>query len=189
MKKLLTPTAFFIAGSILTVAFMRLLPMPYNFAPVGAMALFAGARLKNKYLAFLVPLTAMLLSDIALEIRNGYGFHDTMWAVYGCFLLTVFLGMSIRNKKGFMPVVSTSLASSMIFFLVTNFAVWLNGSYGLTISGLITCYEAAVPFYRNELFPLSSPMMNTILGDLFYNGILFGSLALAKSRIPALSRA
>lgn len=135
---------------------LRLIPHPANFAPIGAMALFGGTYLNKKY-ALAVPLFAMFVSDLFL------GFHNTMGFVYGSFLLTGIIGMWLRNHKNVRNVIGVSLVSSILFFLITNFGVWLVGNiYPKTIVGLIECYVAAIPFFRN-----------TILGDFVYTGVFF----------------
>ena len=162
-----------IVGMILGAAAVRLLPHPWNFTPIGAMALFGGATFRDRRLAFAVPLAALFLGDLAI------GLHKLMWAVYGAFALMVFLGMGLRGRRRFVPVAATTLAGSLLFFVVTNFAVWLSGmTYPETFGGLVTCYVAAIPFFGN-----------TIAGDAFYAALLFGSFAMLEHRIPALREA
>ncbi len=140
---------------------LRLLPHPPNFAPIGAMALFGGAYLNKKY-ALIVPLVAMFFSDFFL------GFHSTIPFVYGSFLLTGLIGLWLRHHRTIQNIIGASCISSLLFFIITNFGVWLVGNmYPKTISGLLECYIAAIPFFRN-----------TIIGDLFYAGVFFGSYAL-----------
>lgn len=140
---------------------LRLLPHPPNVAPIAAMALFGGAYLDRKY-ALLVPITAMFVSDLFL------GFHNTILFVYGSFLLTGVIGLWLKSHRNVQPIALGSLASSMLFFLITNFGVWLvGGLYPKTLSGLIQSYVMALPFFRN-----------TIIGDLFYSGLFFGGYEL-----------
>ncbi len=156
MKKLINPLLFIALAVIL-----RLVPHMPNVAPIAAMALFGGVYLNKKY-ALIVPLVAMFLSDIFL------GFHNVMPFVYGSFLVSGLLGLLVRNHKSFINITGVTLLSSVIFFTVTNFGVWVMGNmYPHTLSGLMTCYAMGVPFFRN-----------TLVGDLFYAGVLFGSYEL-----------
>ncbi len=148
----------------------RLIPHPFNFTAIGAIALFAGARLDNKYLAFLVPILAMVSTDLLL----GFGGID-MVSVYFSLLLIVALGLLIKKKISFLSVGVGSIASSMLFYLITNFAVWPgNALYAQDLSGLLNSYIAGIPFFRNQ-----------VLGDLFYNALLFGSFYFAERNIPS----
>lgn len=164
---------FILTGTVLAAAAARLLPHPWNFTPIGAMALFGGAQFASKRASFLVPLAALFLSDLVL------GLHLLMPFVYACFALTVCLGFWVRRQPGVGRIAVASLISSTLFFLVTNFGVWacLN-TYPKTAGGLLTCYAAGLPFFRNGL-----------LGDLFYAGLLFGALALAQRRFATLREA
>jgi hypothetical protein len=144
---------------IIAAALLRLIPHLPNFAPIAAIALFSAVYLNKKY-ALIIALCAMLISDAFL------GFAD-FWvtiSVYGSFLLIGLLGFWLKKNKNAQNLIGASLSASIIFYLLTNFAVWAGtGWYPKTISGLILCYEMAIPFFRN-----------TIFGDLFYCGVLFG---------------
>jgi hypothetical protein len=155
---------------VIGAAFMRLLPHPWNFTPVAAMALFAGAHFQKNATALLVPLGALLLSDLFL------GFHSTMVFVYGAFALTVLLGTLLRSKVTSLSVLSMTLVSAVMFFVVTNMGVWLvGGLYEKTMTGLAQCFVAAIPFFRM-----------TLVGDVFYAAVLFGSFAVAEKSFPVL---
>jgi hypothetical protein len=155
---------------ILGGAALRLVPHPPNFAPIAALALFAGATFERRRSAFLVALGAMLLSDLALEAWNGTGFHAQMPAVYGSFAAAVLLGSTLRGRRNFVTVPASSLAASVLFFVSTNFEVWLDGSlYPRSWQGLVACYAAAVPFFRW-----------TAAGDLAYTAVFFGVYAVAR---------
>jgi len=146
----------------------RLLPHPWNFTPIVAVALFSGVYLGKKY-AFFVPLLAMFLSDIFL------GFYEwkLMLAVYGSFALVGFIGILIRKHKSIQTVIGGTVLASILFFLITNFAVWqFTFWYPKTLSGLIQNYILALPFFRSAL-----------LGDLFYTGLFFGAYEMAKAWI------
>jgi hypothetical protein len=170
-------TRFFLLLAALAVA-ARLLPHPFNFTPLGAMALFGGACLADKRLALGVPLVALFLSDLCL------GFHAAMPFVYGSFLLIACLGFALRGRRTAVPLAAATLASSLLFFLVTNFGQWLvqiwqpEPMYPLTAAGLVECYVKAIPFFGN-----------TLLGDAVFVTALFGGLALAEKGLPVVREA
>jgi hypothetical protein len=155
---------------ILAAAVSRLIPHPPNFAPVAALALFGGAYFSDKRLAFLVPMAALFLSDLVL------GLYGHMEVVYGSFALVVCIGLWLQRRRSAARIAAAALASSILFFILTNFGVWAFGSlYPKTAAGLLTCYTAAIPFFQN-----------TLLGDAVYTAALFGSFALAERTFPVL---
>jgi len=138
----------------------RLLPHLWNFAPIAAIALFAGVYLGRRY-ALILPIVAMLIGDLFL----GFYSWPVMLAVYGSFALVGLLGTWIKKHKSLETVLAGSLLASVIFFMATNWAVWqFSPWYAKSLAGLIQCFVAALPFFRN-----------TILGDLFYISVLFGA--------------
>ncbi len=145
----------------------RLIPHPPNFTPVLAVALFGGATLPRRA-ALAIPLLAMLLSDLAL----GYPFGWMNLVVYGCSLSGALLGRLLVHRSTWRRRVAAALAGSVIFFVVTNFAVWLGseGFYEHTLDGLVRCYVLALPFFRNS-----------VLGDLAWSIALFGLHDLARA--------
>lgn len=156
--------------AIVGAAALRLVPHPPNFAPIGAMALFSGAQLGRRPLAFVAPLGAMLLSDAVI------GFHSGLPFVYGSVALIVLLGWFALARVSVLRLAGAAVASSVLFFLITNLGTWLlSGIYPLTASGLAACYVAAVPFFQN-----------TVAGDLFYTGLLFGGFTLLERAVPML---
>jgi hypothetical protein len=157
-------------GIIALAAALRIAPHPWNFTPVGAMALFSGAVIKNRRLAFLVPLLALFLGDIFI------GFHKLMPIVYASFLLSVAIGFWLRDRRTAGRITSATLLGAIQFFLVTNFAVWAFGlAYPRTGAGLVACYVAGIPFF-----------WNTLAGDAVYAVLFFGTFALAERLFPAL---
>lgn len=167
----ITPKFWILTLMIFAAAFVRLLPHPPNFAPIAAMALFGGAYFNKKWAAFLVPLAAMFVTDLVL------GFHETMWAVYLSFALIVVLGMIMLKEKKVGNIFFASVISSVSFFIITNFGIWLSTSYyAETGAGLAACYTAAIPFFHQ-----------TLLSDLFFVGILFGAYHLVKQKLPLLA--
>ena len=162
------PRLAVLTAMILAAALSRLIPHPPNFAPIGAMALFGGACLADRRLALLLPLMALFLSDLVL------GLHVLIPVVYGSFALTVLLGRWLRSHRTLVTTAAATLAGSVQFFIVTNFACWLLW-YPHTMEGLTACYVAAIPFFQN-----------TVMGDAAFATALFGGLALTEWRFPIL---
>lgn len=155
---------------ILAADTSRLIPHPANMASITAVALFGGAYLSDKRLAFLVPLAALFLSDLVL------GLYPHMEVIYGSFALVVCIGLWLRRNRNPLRIAGAALLSSILFFVITNFGVWAFGSlYPKTVAGLVACYAAAIPFFQN-----------TLAGDALYTAVLFGGFALAEKWIPAL---
>ncbi|PQV64288.1 hypothetical protein B1R32_106134 [Abditibacterium utsteinense] len=133
-------------------ALSRLLPHPMNFTPMLAIAIFGGATLPRR-LALAIPLAAMFLSDVAL----GYGFGPMNLVIYSCIAAGTLLGWSLRQKRTTALTLGAALGGSMLFFVVTNFVVWLGPmmappfDYPHTLAGLGKCYWMALPFFRNSL--------------------------------------
>jgi len=157
---------------IVLAAALRIAPHPWNFTPVGAMALFAGAMLRDRRLAFLFPLLALFAGDLFV------GFHKLMFVVYTSFLLNVAIGLWLRDRRTIARISLATLLGAIQFFLVTNFAVWqfLSG-FPHTASGLLACYIAGIPFF-----------WNTLAGDAVYTTLLFGGYALAGRFISSPRR-
>ena len=128
---------------------LRVVPHPPNFAPITALALFSGATFRNKYIGMIIPLIAMVISDIFL------GFYTISYWVYGAFILINLLGQYKKKVTAF-----TLVVSSILFFIVSNFGVWILG-YPKTVEGFVTCYILAIPFLGYAL-----------VGDLFF-GLVF----------------
>jgi hypothetical protein len=156
---------------ILFAASVRILPHPWNFTPIGAMALFSGAKLNSRWAASLIPLSALFLGDLFV------GIYKLMIVVYLSFCLSVLIGRYVRRQQSLLPVSLATLLGAVQFFLITNFAVWAFGytSYARSLAGLLTCYIAGIPLF-----------FNTLLGDAFYAGILFGGFELVERLSPAL---
>ena len=170
MKK--NNTTLYIVLMILGAAACRLLTNYFhlwNFTPIAAMGLFAGANMRDKKLSFLVPFIALFLTDLVL------GLHKEMFSVYASVALIVFIGMWLEKRQTVFNIFSAALVSSVLFYGVTNFFAWIsNPLYTQDVQGLIRNYTLALPFFRNE-----------ILGDLFFSGVLFGGYALLMKREKA----
>ena len=161
-----------ITGIIIAGAALRLVPHYPNFTPIAAIALFGGAYFTNKKLAVIVPFAAMLLSDLVL------GYHSTFLAVYISFALIVAIGFTLQKKRTVSRIMIASISSSVLFFVITNFAFWVTGAfYPMNLAGLGECYVAAIPFFQN-----------TLIGDVVYTGVFFGAFELAKYKLPVLEQ-
>jgi hypothetical protein len=162
---------FTLLTAILAAAALRLVPHPPNFTPIGAMALFSGAYLGRRgAVALVAPLGALFLSDLVL------GFYRGMPTVYFSVALIVIIGWMALRRVSPLRVGGAAIASSVLFFVLTNFGMWLSsGFYPHTLAGLEACYIAAIPFFQN-----------TVAGDLFYAAVLFGGFALLERTVPAL---
>ena len=147
-----------ILGFACLLGLSRIIPHPPNFTPILAVAIFVPLIMKNKLVAIPVTLGAMLIGDLY------WGFHSFMFWTYGA----VILATQLKNRNVF----GNAVLASIIFFLVTNFSVWLSGYYGLTLAGLWTCYVMAIPFFGN-----------TLLGTLFYTGVFWLIHLLASKRL------
>lgn len=153
---------------------MRLVPHMANFAPITAIALFSGVYLKKDY-ALVLPMAAMFVSDAII----GFDSLESRLTVYGSFLLVGLIGLLVRKKKNIATIAAGSIAGSVIFYLVTNFAyLYPPDMYPHNLAGVLSSYYNALPFFRN-----------TLAGDLFYTGLLFGlyetALYAAKHRPSA----
>ncbi|HZK03835.1 MAG TPA: DUF6580 family putative transport protein [Bacteroidaceae bacterium] len=168
---------------VLLAALSRLIPHPANFAPIGGMALFGAAYYSKRYWAFIIPIVSMWISDLVLNnVVYGQYFDHFVWFysgslfTYGAFALIVVLGMLMLKKVRIPALAASALGASLIFFLVSNFGVWFSGTmYPKTLSGLMACYTAGIPFFKN-----------TIAGDLVYTAVMFGAFELSAKRFPAL---
>jgi len=149
---------------IVITALTRLVPHLPNFAPLVAISLFSGVYLKKKW-SFLLPLGLYILTDLIL------GLHNTVLFTWGSIILIFFLGRILSGSKTPVSTAAYTLLSSFIFFLISNFGVWLMGWYTRTGQGLITCFNMAIPFFRTSL-----------ISDLVYVFVLFTIYELALSR-------
>jgi signal transduction histidine kinase len=158
-------TKVLIAASIIILAAAsRLVKHPYNFTPIIAMSLFAGCYLKQRW-GILLPLVAMLISDYII----GFYHWQVMVSVYLSIALAFVIGSFLAKYLKWYNVIFSSLISSLIFFVITNFSVWVFFDwYAHSWQGLVSCFTLALPFFRNSL-----------AGDLFYTGLIFGLYHLA----------
>jgi hypothetical protein len=155
--------------AIVVALLFRLVPHPWNATPLGAMFLFSGANIRNKPASLIVPLAALVVSDAAVNAILYGGqyswFSPFTWAAFLCVGM---IGWLLRDNPGAMRIAAASVAGSVTFFVISNFGAWAHGHlYPRDLQGLIDCYVAAIPFFRN-----------TLLGDLAYAALLFGGARL-----------
>jgi hypothetical protein len=197
-----------IAGGLAVLAgLVRLIPHPFNLTPVGALGLFGGARLRP-WLAATLPLAVMVVTDLVLKWALHYPAFNPY--VYGCFLVNVLLGRLLARTRSWVRVGALAVAGSVLFFLVTNFGVWLHSSvdpaalpggaayvldqqnspypyplirYARNPQGLVACYGMALAVGPDKAPPFGF-FGNLLVGDLFFTGLLFGAHALLAGRVP-----
>jgi hypothetical protein len=174
---MINPRTMTLITMILAAALTRVMPHPWNFTAVGAMCLFGGATFQRRWQAIAVPMIALLISDVAIAYLQYGGDLTTMTSFkYLLFGLIAAMGMLIRGRTNPANVMGLAIASSVVFFVLSNFNRWLGSTdYPQTASGLLACYVAAIPFARNMVF-----------ADLFYSAVLFGGLFLMQQRWPEL---
>ncbi len=170
---------------ILLAAFSRIVPHMPNFSPLGAIGLFGAAHFNKKWQAILIPLAATFLSDLFINNVIYAQYYPTFtwlstgfyWQ-YGAYILITLVAFIIFKKVNTTTVLTGALASTTIFFLVSNFGCWPGNFYPQNGAGLMQCYAAGVPFIKG-----------TIFGDLFYSAVMFGGFALAQKRFTILQPA
>jgi uncharacterized membrane protein len=170
----------------LAASLSRVIPHPPNFTPLLAVALFSAAVFTNRWVGMMVPQVAMIASDLALEwltrsgvytgwLATGQGFYSGMWVTYVSIFLVSALGLVLRHERSIATVADGSIAGSILFFTVTNFAWWAGYDlYPHTMAGLVASYVAALPFFGW-----------TLLSTLAYSALLFGGLEAARRWTPA----
>ncbi|MBK7185795.1 MAG: hypothetical protein IPH85_07675 [Ignavibacteria bacterium] len=167
--------------TIALVALTRLIPHWPNFTPVMAIALMGGAMFSDRMRALIVPIAAMVLSDLALGLVMGseYVLHGAQPWVYGCVIGISLFGHAIRSWRPTALILGGGTISAVAFFLITNFAVWLGGGmYPMSVDGLIACYAAGLAFYRDGGNFLINAVVSTVLGAfLIHSSIKVVSVA------------
>lgn len=170
-SNIFTPKFIFVSSAIFIATASRLLPHLPNFTPIAAIALFGGAAINDKRLAYLIPFVALFLSDLFL------GFSASTLPVYLCFAFTVFLGTTMQKKSSVVKLIGSTLLSSLVFFLVTNLPFWYTALqlYPTNFEGMMMSYTAALPFFGYS-----------IAGDLFFVALLFSAFAYTERSFPSL---
>lgn len=189
MKKDLYLRWILLSAFIAIVAAIRLLPYVadyhflYNFSPLAAMALFGAAYFNHKWMAFGIPMLALWVSNLVLDNVFLSEFYDGFvlfgnGGVYLAFVLVGILGLFMLKKVTPLRVAGASLSASVLFFIVSNFFVWLQGTmYSMDFTGLVACYVAAIPFF-----------WNTLAGDLFFCALMFGAFEAITYWKPSLKK-
>jgi hypothetical protein len=169
-KTLLAAALVFFAASL------RLVDHPFNATPLVAVILFSAAIFKEWSWKIGVPVIALVGSDALIELKNGYGFHSSTVLVYMTFALIFLIGYFMLKKKSFIRILTASTVASIVFFLITNFALFYPaaavpnptlGNYPHNWTGIMASYQAGLPFYKNMF-----------VGDLLFTGIIFGAFYL-----------
>lgn len=182
--KNIQPKLLLVLGAMLLASVFRVIPHWPNFTPMAAIALMGGAYVSDRRLVFIIPLAALLVSDLTTVL-----FVNSQWTtisehftspatllVYLCFIAMTAIGLRLRKRQTFSNMAWAAIACSVLFFLVTNFGVWLVNELPKDASGLMGTYVLGLPFFRNDL-----------LGNLFYTFIFFGAIRLACSTWPVLA--
>ena len=187
-NRIINPRFFAVTVLILVAALSRLLPHPPNTTAMGAMALFGGAYFSNRWASLFVPLATLFVSDLILNnvVYAAFNKGQFVWFyggaawVYGSFAAAIVLSWFLLKKIDAKNVFIASIAGSILFFAVTNFAAWQSPimPYPKDLSGLAMSYTAALPFF-----------VNSLAGDLFFCAALFGGFEWAQRRFPTLARA
>ena len=151
----------------------RLLPHPPNFTPMAAIALFAGFIFIKRYMAVVAVISTMLLCDYFAfgSLSASWFGSKSMFVVYLALLFPIVFKNFLQKKLGVLRIFGAAIASSTVFFLATNFAVWaFSPMYEKTLEGLVLCYTMAIPFFQN-----------TIAGDLIWSGVIFGAYLVLRN--------
>ncbi len=169
---------------IFIAALYRIIPgRPYGFAPQWAIAVFAGAVIKDKKWAFIIPVLSMFISDLLYQVlyvgglTSMQGFYEGQWQNYLLFALLVFVGFAVK-KLNILQIAAASFAAPTVYFLISNFLVWAsNGAKrGLgrpkTFNGLMLCYSDGIPFYQNEYSCDACFLRNSFWKLLFYSELI-----------------
>jgi hypothetical protein len=164
-------TKYLVLTALIILALItRFMPHLPNVSPIMAIALFGGFYFEDKRWSLLIPLSVMFISDLYL------GLHTSMITVYLSVMIGVLIGTKLSKSKNPIKIGGASIVNSIIFFILTNFSVWLfDGIYALNFAGLADCYVMAIPFFRNAL-----------LGDLAYVSVLFGTYYMIQRLFPRL---
>lgn len=188
------PNSLIVLLMVLIPASLRLMDLQWNIACIGALSIFCGLYIRQRWLAIAIPLAAMAVSDVALGLAHGklafYTTDPSRPIVYASYAIMIALGMSVRSNwqrngakaswQRYVPVAGATLGGSLFFFFATNFGVWaLNDFYPHTGQGLVQCVAAGIPFYRT-----------TLSSDLVFTLMFVGAYELfVKSRVPVTSAA
>ena len=172
-----------VISAIAVAALFRLIPHWPNFTPMATIALMGGALVANRFLGFIIPLIAFLISDVLtitlinyrwISLEDYFTSPSTL-LLYSSFIAITALGLLLRNRQSWSNLATASLASALIFFIISNFGDWLGNTLPKTFAGLLATYELGIPFFSYNL-----------LGNLFYTFLFFGIFHFIYSKNPQL---
>ncbi len=186
MKKVLNTRFLIISGMILLATISRFLPIAVpsmaNFSPVGTMALFGGAYFAKKQWAFIVPMSALWLSNLVLNNVFYTKYYPTFsfgfeLAVFVSFALVVAMGIVLLKKVSVVNLLIANVLGTVGFFLISNFFVWAGGTmYPQTMEGLGMCFTMGLPFLKN-----------TLVSNLLFSAVMFGTFEYFKTQVKELA--
>ncbi|MGA7721899.1 MAG: DUF6580 family putative transport protein [Ignavibacteriaceae bacterium] len=157
-----------------------LLGHPSNFAPINAIALFSGCYFSGKLAKYIIPLLSVWIGDLFIDyiyLHKFMLFYSGFYWQYACYVLMVVIGIMLSNRVKPLNLLAAGISSSVLFFIITNFGVWMGfGMYPHSTVGLAACYTAAIPFFSS-----------TLLSDIAYSALFFGSFEFAQRKIPQLA--
>jgi len=181
MKPIFSLRIGVLLGLVLIAALSRIIPHPYNFTPLSAIALFGAAHFKKGWQVVFIPILATWLSDLFInnviyDSPDFVWFYQGFYWQYGSYALIALLGIFSFAKVTPLRLIFTSFGAAIIFFLVSNFGVWIGSPiYPPTFSGLMACYAAGIPFFGG-----------TLLGNLFYGVALFGLFHFLEPKLEGI---
>jgi hypothetical protein len=179
-----TPKLFIVLAIVITATVFRLLPHWPNFTPLAAIALLSGAYIRDKKLALLVPMLALFVSDLVtiqwlnpewLSVSEFFTSPGTIFIYAGFFLMT-FIGFGLRKSVKAKNIAGSALACALIFFLLSNFGVWLINDLPKDMAGLLATYAQGIPFFGYDL-----------AGNLFYSFVSFALVSYLVKTWPQLA--
>jgi hypothetical protein len=157
-----------------------LLGHPSNFAPINAIALFSGCYFGGRLTKYIIPLLSVWVGDLFIDyiyMHKFMLFYSGFYWQYAVYVILVMVGIMLSNRVKPINLIAASVSSSVLFFVVSNFGTWIgSGMYPISSLGLAACYTAAIPFFST-----------TLISDLAYSALFFGSFELAQRKIPQLS--
>ena len=181
---------FILSVFIIITILSRLTPLVYNFSPIIGLTLFGAAYIKDRNASFIIPLALIYFTDLIINntvFRHFFPNHDglvlyssyMLWG-FAAYILIITIGRWLLTKVNIKTLTASALGSSIIFFIISNFGVWLssNGTtYSKDLTGLMLCFEMAIPFFRSSF-----------MGDLMSTAVIFGGYFLLEKFAPQPSK-
>lgn len=183
--KNIQPKLILVISAVAVAALFRLIPHWPNFTPMASIALMGGALVANRFMGFIIPLIALVISDVLtiklinyqwITVEDYFSSPSTLLLYLG-FIAIIAIGFLLRKRHSWTNLASASLASALIFFLISNFGVWLGNSLPKTFVGLLATFELGIPFFSYNL-----------LGNVFYTFLFFGIFHFIYSKNPNLAK-